>query len=301
MDVTQINRGIPFAVNSSQAEKRFVGKAQDAADPNAAAPESEPAVIVDISDEGRRFATGQQITGFDSANAARLESDLSLPESKGPIEHRERPAELQTIETRLLDVRGLVSLDFVMSDALEGKKVDNRTAAGIELTKMVMSTAYGNGETVEERAINRELGMRHAEYIAENYFNDHDEAKAFLDRVKLEYENDILREKGYAGVGLKSEPWRSYSNPTDQDNLGISTNAILEYFGAPDGVRNDPDPSARMKYVLTLNLRGDKWQKDIIEAWEENEREVMDIIDRVRASINETDAANSWARILEAL
>ena len=301
MDVTQINRGIPFTANSSQTEKRYAGKAQDAVEPNAAATESEPAVIVDISKEGRQYAIGQQITDLDNENATRLESDLTLLEGKGPIEPRERPTHLPTIEHRLLDVRGLVSLDFIMSDALEGKKVDNRSAAGIELAKMVMSSAYGNGETLEERAINRELGMKHAEYIAENYFKDPDEAKAFLDRVKLEYENDILREKGYDGVGSKSQPWRSYSNPSDQNNLGISINAIIEHFGAPDEVRNDPDLSARMKYALTLNLQGDMWQKDIIATWEKKEREVMGIIDRVRASINEADLANSWARILEAL
>jgi len=293
MNVTQINKGISVAASYSQAEKRSMGKAQDTVEPNAAVPESEPAVIVDISKEGRQYAIGQQITDFDYENVTRIETVSSLLEGKGSIEPRERPTVLPTIENRLLDVRGLVSLDFVMSDALEGKKVDNRTAAGIELAQMVMASAYGNGETVEERAINRELGMKHAEYIAENYFNDTDEAKAFLDRVRLEYENDILREKGYDGVGSKSGPWRSYSNPSDQNNLGISINAILEHFGAPDEVRNDPDPSARMKYALTLNLRGDKWQEDIIKAWEISEQEIMDIIDLVRASISEADLANS--------
>gem|GEM_PF-4300831 len=302
MDVTQINRGIPFAVNRyNQAEKRLAEKEQDTADTKTAVPESEPAVIVEISNEGRQYAIGEQITGFDYADVTRLDFDVSLLEGKGPIEPRERPTHIPTIEHRLLDVRGLVSLDFIISDALEGKKVDNRTAAGIELGKMIMSAAYGNGETAEERAINRELGMKHAEYIAENYFKDPEEAKTFLDRVKLEYENDILREKGYEGVGLKSQPWRSYSNPSDQNNKGFSINAILEHFGVPDNVRNDPDPSAKMKYALTLDLRGDMWQKDIIKAWEKNEREVMGIIDQIRSSINETDLANSWARILNAL
>ena len=299
MDITQINRGLPVAVKSYQVEKRLAEKEQDIADVKTAVQEREPAVIVEISNEGRQYAIGQQITDIDYENATHIDTVSSLLEGKGPIEPRERPTVLPTIENRLLDVRGLVALDFVISDALEGKKVDNRTAAGIELAKMVMASAYGNGETVEERAINRELGMKHAEYIAENYFDDTDEAKAFLDRVKLEYENDILREKGYEGVGSNSQPWRSYSNSTAQDNGSISINAILGHFGIPDEVRNDPDPSARMKYALTLNLRGDKWQNEIIEAWEKKEKEVMDIFNWVRSSINDTDLTNSWARILK--
>ena len=61
MRVSQMAKHGNFDINNNfQTEKKPAGKALDTA-----VPESEPAVIVDISKEGRQYAIGQQITDLD--------------------------------------------------------------------------------------------------------------------------------------------------------------------------------------------------------------------------------------------
>ncbi|WP_303046889.1 hypothetical protein [Oceanobacillus sojae] len=43
--------------------------------------------------------------------------------------------------------------------------------------------------------MSREMALKQAEYVAEHYFDDEEEA-AFLNELNRYYENDVLREKG---------------------------------------------------------------------------------------------------------
>ena len=66
----------------------------------------------------------------------------------------------------------------------------------IELGHLICSSAYSNGATIEERALNREVGLRLMELIALAYFNSVNEVEAFMLRINGFAKFDIILETG---------------------------------------------------------------------------------------------------------
>ena len=276
----------------------------------AAAQNDDTAVKVEISNEARLAAL--QLREFDLTDSA-----LKIDESFFSREaHEQRRADFaKSLESPLnidpfdneFQILGVTynfnagTLEHFITDALAGK-ARNASLVASELGQMIRSAANNNGATVEERAVNRETGLKHAEYIAKNCFDDPDEAKAFLDGIMKFYENDVMRDKGYIVIeGSDIAPFRSYTMPNAPKGH-MSANAIAKHFGASDEVLNDPDKL--LEFVANLHKNQattpQEWKSDIVKSFDENAQRVADIISLIKASLNETDVANSLARLLKA-
>ena len=175
----------------------------------------------------------------------------------------------------------------------------NSSLVASELGQMIRSAAYNNGTTVEERAVLRETGMKNAEYIAQNFFDNPDEAKAFLDGIKRFYYNDILREKGYTVLEGSGSPYifKSYTSP---HNGEININEFSKKYGISDVKSLLSDPIKWTEFTSELNKNKDKWSEEIIKAFEDNAQNVTNIINLVKSSLNEESVTSSMARILKA-
>jgi len=186
------------------------------------------------------------------------------------------------------------SLGGFVVKALEGKAEKAGFVAN-ELQRMISGTLFNNDASLEERAMNREIGLKNAEYLAENYFDNPDEAKAFLDEVYRFAENDILREKGYIVFeNSDMKPFRNYESPLDGQ---ISWNAYAEVAGIKlEDVMNKPQEFFKL---LNTNNNRSKWSEEIVKNFEENEKQVDDIISGIRSSLSESTVNSSLQRILK--
>src|SRR5690625_7069906 len=79
-------------------------------------------------------------------------------------------------------------------------------------------------KSIEERAAYREMALKQAEYVAENFFDNEEERAAFMDEINRYYENDLLREKGYVVFDNSDlEPFKRYSSPRDNGKVSYMT------------------------------------------------------------------------------
>jgi len=135
----------------------------------AATPPPEPAAVVEVSDEGRELA------------AQKAETEYAL------MYVVEGPRMERTIQRLVYDV---------VSPKLDASAANRFTN---EITTLIQGE-YDGSEllgTAEERAINREKGMKLAEYVAETYIDNAEDREKFLGLVKTYSDNAVLREKGY--------------------------------------------------------------------------------------------------------
>ena len=86
-------------------------------------------------------------------------------------------------------------VDYV-TVGLTGKlKIIEAKLVAIELGRLINSALFENGSTIEERAQNREIGLRLAEYLAKLLFNDKRETSSFLRGLRQLADEDIFIEK----------------------------------------------------------------------------------------------------------
>lgn len=110
-----------------------------------------------------------------------------------------------------------------------------------------------------------------AQYIADNYFDNPEDAKAFMDTINRFAENDILRDKGYVVFDNGSDaPFKSYTMP-----------------GAPsDYVRGNYEVLRDIMYGETYKTQFEnentatKLRNDAVKSFEDNEKAVGNIVDR---------------------
>jgi hypothetical protein len=119
------------------------------------------------------------------------------------------------------------SLEKSLTDYLEGKAI-NPSLVAAELSRMLKSTYSNPGATIEERAVTRETAVRNAEYIAQNYFRDHDEAQGFMALVRKAAEKDILREKGYFAFDNSDKIIKAHSLPGSENAFNANAKRVAE-------------------------------------------------------------------------
>jgi len=162
----------------------------------AAPPSPAPAAILDVSAEGReRAALKLRISdepfifiSDEEAGQIRAKMAKSLLDPPDPA---------MMIHTTGTDG----TLNKLVADVVNAK-MDPNTANKFkaELDRLISGAYTADGKmagTVEERAVDMEKGLKLAEYIAENYIDDPESRKDFLDGVRVFYNNAVLREKGY--------------------------------------------------------------------------------------------------------
>jgi len=218
------------------------------------------------------------------------------------------------------------SYQIELTKMLEGK-ARNGSMVAHELAKSLQGSVFAKDVTVAERAVTREAAFRSAQYIADNYFDNPNEAKAFMDLITKIKDEDILKEKGYVfprftlyvdGVIEVNtmEPFRNYSAP-GMGNDYISPVGTARYLGAPETMlqrgqfmvhgtsdiisfinnavakQSFPSQSSALSWDAAL-------RQGILDAWHKNERNVSDIISLTSASFDDKIADNYLQRILKA-
>lgn len=173
------------------------------------------------------------------------------------------------------------TLQHTIKEALEGK-VANSSLYAAELASALRSSISMPSKSVEERAAYREMALKQAEYIANNYFTDEQEATSFMNEIRKYYENDVLREKGYIVIDNSDlEPFKNYSSPmTKNNNVSFYTYAKKymdkDYFER--FINGEGNPMESAKFLMQLQNKKEKYNKEIIEEFELNEQQVEEKI-----------------------
>jgi hypothetical protein len=159
------------------------------------------------------------------------------------------------------------SIEELISVALTGRMAKaEANLVAIELGYLINSSTYKNGATIEERAINRETGMRLAERFAQTYFGVPGEVNALMSELVAFAEKDIMREKGY--VIWERQACRSYRA------LPISV-------------------------VYTQD--GNRWRNETMDAAEADEKMVDDAVRAAKSKLNDLAVAAKLEQVLDRL
>jgi hypothetical protein len=136
-------------------------------------------------------------------------------------------AQKQAVSERL--VYGDVgSAEYFIFNALNGK-VENAFDIAVQLGEMVFADEhYGTpGKDLETAAADREAGRDLAKYIAENYFDNPEEAKAFMDKINKFIKNSEMRDQGYIIYAADGNPWK---NPPSEFALWLEKTGQKELY-----------------------------------------------------------------------
>jgi len=310
MDVSKVGVHSHFTKGMARTGRQAVENATQDKLKNAVTLEVESAAKVDISPEGRlallkelQFKEYNPATsylkideGFFSHEAhTQIKADFAEGiNNRTEIDPFDN--EFQMLAVHATFLKG--SLEHFIQGAIDGK-ARNSSLVASELGQMIRSAAYNNGATAEERAVLRETGMKHAKYIAQNFFENPNEAKAFLDGIKRFYDNDVLREKGYTVLEGPGSPYifKPYTSP---HNGEININEFAKKYGVIDVKSLLSDPVKWTGFTSALSRNKEKWSEEIIKAFEDNAQNVTNIINLVKSSLNEESVTSSMARILKA-
>ena len=169
------------------------------------------------------------------------------------------------------------SLEHSISGFLAGKAV-NASLVASELGKMLKSTFNQPEASVEERAAIRETAVQNAAQIAKDYFNDPDEAAAFMELIRKAADKDILREMGYY-VYDNSDEIRMPHSP--------------EPMSAKDAADFTAFQNALNKNTFVLDT-------ELIAQLSDDKKKVADMISAAIDNMSETSVNDSLQRLLKA-
>lgn len=191
------------------------------------------------------------------------------------------------------------TLEKFIAERLDGK-AKNASLVASELGKMLRGTILNPDASIEERAVSRETALKHATYIAENYFDNPDDASAFMENIKRFANNDVLREKGYVVIdnsGLPPLPsYQSFVKP----DIGISLDAYAKHYGLAHTHELFADKQTFNAFYSTLIRHGDLRREEIVQRFADNEKMVAEILDKVKNNLDEAQVASSLQQLLKA-
>ena len=194
------------------------------------------------------------------------------------------------------------SLEDTINKYLDGKAFNSSLVAG-ELGKMLQGTFHNAHATVEERAVNRETAIRNAESIANVYFDDENEAKAFMDVIRKAAEDDVWREKGYLVVNVPDiRALRPHENPIDtEDSRMYNLFALKNYGMTPD--KMTPEMFKEMDAAFLTAFQKDKGKSlgaELNKPFDDNEKAVASKIESAIKQISDISVNESLLRLLKA-
>lgn len=180
------------------------------------------------------------------------------------------------------------TLHHTIKEALEGKVV-NASLYAAELAGAIRSSISMPDKSVEERAAYREMALKQAEYIAENYFDNEREATSFMNEINKYYDNDVLREKGYIVIDNSGfEPFKNYSSPiTNKNDVSFYTLAkrYMDESYFERFVNGEGSPAESRKFLMQLQNNKEKYSKEIIEEFELNEQQIEEQITAIKSML----------------
>jgi hypothetical protein len=171
---------------------------------------SEPAKkdSVEISEEGKKLSDENTRISRDNMREAPFKIGTSLDISKALCiiddEYRaSHPNPLFRFGDSLVAANDLKDSDYAASLIKQSIFMVNASPS-----ERLLNVSY-SGETtfkdLESTAKSREAGKKLAEYIAENYFNDPDKAKAFMDSINENIRENEMRDENTLNFWVENE------------------------------------------------------------------------------------------------
>lgn len=180
------------------------------------------------------------------------------------------------------------TLHHTIHQVMEGK-VKNASLYAAELAGSIRSSVSMADRSAEERAAYREVALKQAKYVAENYFDNEEERADFLAEVNRYYENDLLREKGYVVFDNGDlEPFKKYSSPRDSSQVSYMTFAreYMDEEAFERWITNEATKEETDKFFRQLVSNQEKWSREIIEEDELNTQGVEKAIVNVQEMLD---------------
>lgn len=178
------------------------------------------------------------------------------------------------------------TLEDLINKKLEGK-ANNASHLASEIAQQIRGAVSNPDATVEERAINRKTALKLSEHIAENYFDNPEEAEEFLSIIHKFAQNDEMREKGYVVIDNSDiAPFRPYTIPTAPEGY-INGGAYAEKYGKGSLFEIFRDPEKLKDYTKALEKNEQKWRNEIINDFNVNQQMVESIIDKAESLSDE--------------
>lgn len=168
------------------------------------------------------------------------------------------------------------TLQHTIKEALEGKVV-NASLYAAEFASALRSSVSMPDKSVEERAAYREMALKQAEYIAEHYFHDEQEAASFMNEIRKYYDNDVLREKGYVVIDQSDlQSFKSYSSPISNGDASFYTLAkkYMDEDTFERFIQGKGNPAESAKFLLQLKNINEHYRNEFEEEFELHERQV---------------------------
>ena len=191
------------------------------------------------------------------------------------------------------------TLEKFITEQLDGK-AKNASLVASELGKMLRGTILNPEASIEERAVSRETALKHAAYIAETYFDNPDDASAFMENIERFANNDVLREKGYVVIDNSGlPPLPSYQSFVKPDS-GISLDAYAKHYGLARTHELFADKQTFNAFYSTLIRHGDLRREEIVQRFADKEKMVTEILDKVKNHLDEAKVASSLQQLLKA-
>lgn len=172
--------------------------------------------------------------------------------------------------------------------ALEGKVV-NASLYASELASAIRSSVSMPDKSAEERAAYREMALKQAQYIAENYFDNEQEASSFINEINKYYENDVLREKGYIVIDNGNiKPFKTYSSPISNKNE-VSFYTLAKRYMDKDYferfINGEGTPEESAKFLMQLNNNREKYTEAILSESEREEQQAVAAINTAKSAL----------------
>jgi len=153
--------------------------------------------------------------------------------------------------------------EYISAGLKDKMKRDGASFVAIELGLMINSFTNKNGETIEERAVNREIGTRLASYFAKVFIDDPVRVRAFMDGITGYAQRDMMLEKGY--YFWEGQAYEIYK----------------------------PVPIS-----IFFNHRNARWSNETVAAFEANEKKVTDAIDAAVTALDNDTVTGRLEQIL---
>lgn len=172
--------------------------------------------------------------------------------------------------------------------ALEGKVV-NASLYASELASAIRSSVSMPDKSAEERAAYREMALKQAQYISDNYFDNEQEASSFMNEINKYYENDVLREKGYIVIDNGNiKPFKTYSSPISNKNE-VSFYTLAKRYMDKDYferfINGEGTPEESAKFLMQLNNNREKYTEAILSESEREEQQAVAAINNAKSTL----------------
>lgn len=191
------------------------------------------------------------------------------------------------------------TIQHTIASALEDKVI-NPSLYAHQLAEAIR----GNQEqSIEERAIYREIALQQAQYVADNYFDNEEESQSFLTEIKKAAENAVLSERGY--YVHEDKTYRKYSGPLES-NGGVSMSVLAkrymdeEYYERFVNLQGTAEEFGR--FLMDIYKNEAKYRNEIATEFEAEEKVILEQMNNAKALVSDiTWDNNNFVETIESL